>query len=61
MNEEKNQKPQGSEHDFSESAKHSRPQTDKSGGGSAFLRGCGILVGVVALAFFLVLGTCFLG
>ena len=67
MDEEKDQKPEGHEQDFSEFAKHSRPQpadtggNDESGGGSAFMRGCGILVGVVLLAFFFVLGTCFLG
>jgi len=67
MNEEKDQKPQGHEQDFSEFAKQSRPQpgdlgeSDKSGSGGTFMRGCGILVGVVLLAFFFVLGTCFLG
>jgi len=30
-------------------------------GGSPFMRGCGIAVGVVALVFFFILGTCFLG
>ena len=66
MNEEKDQKPEGHEQDFSEFAKRQRPQSDdkggeSSGGGSTFMRGCGILVGVVALAFFFILGTCFLG
>lgn len=69
MNEEKDHKPQGSEHDFSEFAKHSRPQSGEMGGrssrGGSFLRGCymafGIVVGVVAVVFFLILGVCFIG
>jgi hypothetical protein len=66
MNEEKDQKPEGSEQDFSEFAKHSRPQPgpgdlDGRGSGDWFFRGCGIVVGVAALIFFLILGTCFLG
>jgi hypothetical protein len=60
MNEEKNQKPEGHEEDFSDFAKHPRSQPEKKGGGSAFLRGCGIAVGVVALVFFFIVGTCFL-
>ena len=64
MNEEKDQKPEGHEQDFSEFAKRQPPQSDDKGGrgsGGWFLRGCGILVGVVLLAFFFILGTCFLG
>ena len=66
MNEEEDQKPEGHEQDFSGIAKHQRPRSDDkggegSGGGGTFMRGCGILVGVVALAFFFILGTCFLG
>jgi hypothetical protein len=62
MNEEKDQKPEGHEQDYSDFAKHQRPRSeDKGGGGGTFMRGCGILVGVVALAFFFILGTCFLG
>lgn len=70
MNEEKDQKPEGHEQDFSEFSNHRRPQSDDKGGqrgqgggggGGTFMRGCGILVGVVALVFFFILGTCFLG
>ena len=69
MSEEKDPKPDGKEHDFSEFAKHKRPDAGDSQdstlsdgwGGSAFLRGCGITLGVVALIFFFILGTCFLG
>ena len=67
MNEEKDPKPEGHEQDFSDFAKHSRPKAGEMGGSGSgdsdgsFLRGCGIAVGVVALTFFFILGTCFLG
>ena len=63
MSEEKDPKPDGKEHDFSEFAKQSLPKREESGGGggSAFLRGCGIAFGIVALIFFFIVGTCFLG
>ena len=71
MNEEKDPKSEGHEQDFSEFAKHSRPQSGDMGGrsgggrGSSFLRGCylafGIVVGVVAVVFFLIVGVCFIG
>ena len=64
MNEEKDQKPEGHEQDFSEFAKHSRPPPAHTGAGdsgNSFLRGCGIAVGVVALVFFFVVGACFIG
>jgi len=66
MNEEKDQKPEGIEHDFSEFAKNQRPQTDDKvdkggeGSGGSFLRGCGIALGVVALVFFFIVGACFM-
>ena len=63
MNEEKDKKPEGREQDFSEFAKHSRPQPGDTEGGSggSFMSGCGILIGVAVLMFFFILGTCFLG
>jgi hypothetical protein len=63
MNEEKDQQPQGSEKDFSELAKHSAPKpTDQGGADSvgAFLRGCGMAIGIVALVFFFIVGACFM-
>ena len=67
MNEEKDQKPKGHEQDFSDFAKHPRPELRKEGRDRAgsFRRGCGMAVaiasGVVALAFFLIAGVCFIG
>lgn len=61
--EEKDQKPEGREQDFSEFANQQRPQPDNKrseGGGDWILRGCGIVLGVVVLVFFLVLGVCFI-
>jgi hypothetical protein len=59
MNEEKDPKPEGSEQDLSEIARsRSQPLPRESGG--SFMRGCGIAVGIVALIFFFILGTCFL-
>jgi len=60
MNEENDPKPEGKEQDFSEFAKHSSPKPEESSGGSSFLRGCGIALGIVALIFFFIVGTCFL-
>jgi hypothetical protein len=59
MNEEKDQKPEGSEQDFSDFA-GSRPPPPPEGRGGSFLRGCGIAVGVVALIFLFVVGACFI-
>ena len=67
MNEENDQKPEGHGQDFSEYAKHSRPRPyeQDAGSGSSLLRGCiralGILAGVVAVVFFLIVGVCFIG
>jgi hypothetical protein len=62
MNEEgKDQKPEGSEHDLSEFATSRSQAPPAEGGGGSFMRGCLIALGVVALIFFLILGTCFLG
>lgn len=62
---EEEQKPEGNEKDYSELAKHSRPQSEETGSGRggvgrAIMRGCGIAVGIVALIFFFIVGTCFL-
>jgi hypothetical protein len=60
MNEEKDQKPQGSEQDFSGfSRSRSQPPPENKAG--TFLRGCGIATGIVALIFFFIVGACFLG
>ena len=37
---------------------HQKPERSRGG---AFMRGCGIVVGVVALIFFFIVGTCFIG
>ena len=59
MSEGKDQKPEGSEQDLSEfSRSRSQPPPEEKGG--AFLRGCGIVVGIVALIFFFVVGACFI-
>jgi len=69
MNEEKDPKPEGHEQDFSAFAKHTPPKSgdaggdgssDGWGGAGPFMRGCGIVVGIVALIFFLIVGACFI-
>jgi hypothetical protein len=68
MNEEKDPKPEGREQDFTEFARHTQPKPGDPGGGDSdgwgrkgsFARGCAIAFGVVALIFFLIVGTCFL-
>ena len=60
MNEEKDQKPEGSEQDFSEFAKSRSQLPPPADTGGSFLRGCGIAVGIVALIFFFVVGACFI-
>jgi hypothetical protein len=59
MNEEKDQKPEGTGQDLS-ALSRSRSQPPPEDQGSAFLRGCGIAVGIVAMVFFFIVGACFL-
>jgi len=73
VTEEKDPKSEGHEQDFSALAKHSGPRPETEGPhrttgnmrwssfGRMLLRGCGIVVGVVVMLFFLIVGVCFLG
>ena len=54
MNEEKDEKPPVEVQEFSPTP------AEKGDGGSSFWRGCFIALGVVALIFFLIVGTCFI-